>query len=123
MNKINNSSPYDNLKTLDEFRFQDMLYLVFITHQKFRVDQTASRMKIHPDTLYRYCRGELAFPVDRLKDLICATKWKGWGQYFYSDTSFEVKKKMSQEMRELLSEMGLAFLNISGVQSSDTSNI
>jgi len=123
MDKINQNSSYDNLKLLDKFRFQDLLYFVFIQHGKFRVDQTAARMKIHPDTLYRYCRGELPFPIDRLKDLVQATRWKGWGQFFYSNSSFEVKKKISQEMRELLSELGLTFLNISGMQSSDTSHI
>ena len=123
MDKIHKNSPYDNLKLLDEFRFQDLLYFVFIQYSRFRVDQTAARMGIHPDTLYRYCRGELPFPIDRLKQLIKATRWKGWGQYLYSDTSFEVKKKMSREMKELLSELGIAFLNISGTQSSDTSHI
>ena len=123
MDKIHKNSPYDNLKKLDEFRFQDLLYFVFIQHDKFRIDQTAARMKIHPDTLYRYCRGELPFPVDRLDDLVEATDWKGWGQYFYRNTDYAIKKKLPQETRRLLSDIGHALSVASGMQSSDTSHI
>ena len=53
--------------------FSSLMYVIFIIEKKFRVDDTAKEMRITTDTLYRYCRGELIIPPDRIIDLINAT--------------------------------------------------
>ena len=60
----------DNLKKLGNFGFQSLMYVNFVIKKKYRVDQTAKLMKISPDTLYRYIRGNMIIPPDRIFDLI-----------------------------------------------------
>jgi len=58
-----------NLKNSGSGRFQNLLYSYFIIDKKRRVDETAEKMKIHRDTLYRWVRGDNPFPIDELDNL------------------------------------------------------
>jgi len=49
------------------------MYVNFIIKKKARVDETAKKMGVSADTLYRYVRGENIIPPDRIIDLIRAT--------------------------------------------------
>ena len=53
--------------------FPSLLYVNFCIKKKYRVDETAKKMQIATDTLYRYVRGENTMPPDRIIDLIKAT--------------------------------------------------
>ena len=53
--------------------FGSLLYYSFILKKKYRVDETAEKMGIAPDTLYRYIRSENVMPPDRIIDLVKAT--------------------------------------------------
>ena len=53
--------------------FPVLMYYKFINKKQYRVDETADKMRIAPDTLYRYIRGENIMPADRIIDLIRAT--------------------------------------------------
>ena len=121
MDKVNKGSLFGNLTMMDNCRFQDVLYLVFISRQKFSVGATAQKMGIHRDTLYRYINGTLPFPIDRLGDLVRATEWKGWLQYFATGTQLEVGKKLEPFAERVIKELGLALTNYSKAKSGDTS--
>jgi hypothetical protein len=45
-----------------------MMYVSFIIKKKYRVDETAKKMEISKDSLYRYIRGETIIPPDRIKN-------------------------------------------------------
>jgi len=121
MGNIDKFGKPDNLKILQSFRFADLLYLVFISQKKFRVDEVAEDMGIIPDTLYRYCRGELKFPIDRLGDLMRATKWKGWLAYFLTGTEYEIKKKLDLNTQGVLAQLTEALNAVS--RDGDTTGI
>ena len=58
-----------NLKNNNSSRFQNQLYTYFIHDKKRRVDETAEKMGVHRDTLYRWIRGDNPFPIDELDNL------------------------------------------------------
>lgn len=63
----------DNLKRNRNLGFSSLMYVNFVIKKKKRVDETAKKMGISTDTLYRYIRGENIIPADRIIDLIKAT--------------------------------------------------
>lgn len=71
-----------NLKNNGAFGFQSLMYINFITKKKYRVDSIAKKMEISRDTLYRYVRGELLMPADRIADLIRATQDVEYLEFF-----------------------------------------
>lgn len=120
MAKIRDKGLIGNLKNLPDCRFQDLLYLAFITSRKFSVGIVAHKMGICRDTLYRYVRGELPFPIDKLGDLVRATQWKGWLQYFTSGTNLEVGKKLDPQTQRYITELGLALTGYAKAKTGDT---
>ena len=50
-----------------------ILYYKFIFKKEYEIRPVAKKMHISPDSLYRYCRGEVNMTIDKLKSLIDIT--------------------------------------------------
>ncbi len=70
--------------------FQSLMYYKFIIKKQYRVDETAFKMRIAMDTLYRYIRGELIIPPDRIVDLIKATGDREFLEFFSDPAGFDL---------------------------------
>lgn len=86
-----------NLKNNGAFGFQSLMYINFITRKKYRVDSIAKKMGINRDTLYRYVRGELMIPADRIADLIRATEDIEYLEFFCDALDFTLVPKIKDK--------------------------
>jgi len=100
-----------NLKNNKSSRFQNQLYQYFITDKKKRVDETAEKMGIHRDTLYRWIRGDNPFPIDELDNLTNAIEEPYFIEHFATICGYKMineitdKKVLSflEELKKLIS--------------------
>ena len=90
-----------NFRVGDGRGFASLLYYNFIFTKKYRVDKIAEKMGIAADTLYRYIRGELTMPPDRVPDLVNSTGDTDYLQFFLGNTGFlavpEVRIKLHKK--------------------------
>jgi len=90
---------------------QCLLYINFIVKKKYRVDTIAQIMKIHPDTLYKYIRGERDFPIDRLADLVNATGDSEYLEYHANACGYVLMPKIkNRKTIEILGQMAKLML-------------
>ena len=104
-----------NLNIYPKNGFQLELYIKFIRDSKHDVDSVAQKMGLSKDTLYRYVRGALAFPIDRLPDLVMATGDMEFLNYFANKCGMTimpiVKNRQTAQMMIFMAQM---FLSASG---------
>lgn len=104
--------PNSNLKNGHDFGYQALLYYVFIISAEFDVASVSEKMKISADTLYRYVRGALPFPVDRLADLVNATGDKRFLDYFAKKCDYSlipvIKNQREREIMRHTAEVIMA---------------
>lgn len=77
-----------------DFDFRALLYYRLIVSGDYEVATVAEKMKISSDTLYRYCEDKLAFPIERLPDLINATGNLKFLTYFASKCGYALVPKV-----------------------------
>ena len=111
--KINELRQQGNLKKMGNFGFQSLMYVNFVIKKKYRVDLTAKVMKISKDTLYRYIRGEMIIPPDRIVDLIRATGDIEFLEFFCDALDFvpipKIKeKRTAKTLSQMIKVMQLA---------------
>ena len=100
-----------NLKNSGSSRFQNQLYQYFIADKKRRVDETAEKMGIHKDTLYRWIRGANPFPIDELDNLTEAIGEPYFIEHFTRMCGYRVTREIAdkkaiiilEEIRNLIS--------------------
>jgi hypothetical protein len=104
------------------FSFQNLLHYNFIYSKKYQalggVEGVAERMKIHKDTLYKYISGALAFPIDRLGDLVAATEDEEYYKFFADKTGHlivpsttEMKSRKTSHVLKALGDLISAVLD------------
>ena len=86
-----------NLNNKGRNGFQSLLYVNFIVRKKYRVDETAKKMGIHKDTLYRWIRGDNPFSVDYLGDLVKATGDLDFLEYFCEPCGYSLIPKIKDK--------------------------
>lgn len=86
-----------NLKNGGNFGFQSLMYVNFIVKKKYRVDETAKKMNIHKDTLYRYIRGENPFPIDLIPSLVKATEDIEYIEFFTESCGLSLIPKIKDK--------------------------
>lgn len=77
--------------------FQSLLYYVFIFEKKHRVDETADKMGISPQTLYDYIEGRRYFPPDLISRLYNATKDYRFLEFFLKPCGLVAVEKAKAE--------------------------
>lgn len=104
-----------NLNKGHDFGFQALLYYKFIISTEHDVASVSQKMGLAPDTLYRYLRGALPFPIDRLADLVVATGDLGFLEYFAKKCNYTVipiiRDRRQAEMMKRMAEMFLSAIN------------
>ncbi len=70
--------------------FASLLYYKFIFRGEYSVKEIAPGLNIAPDTLYRYCRGELVFPPDLVPLLYQATRDREFIEFFTRPCSISI---------------------------------
>lgn len=63
-----------------------LCYYHLIMSGRHRVDETAEKMAISPSSLYKYCEGEVNFPVDLIPRLYNATHEKEFLDFLVKGT-------------------------------------
>ena len=86
-----------NLNNKGRSGFQSLLYVNFIFKKKYRVDDTAQKMGIHKDTLYKWVRGENPFPIDQLTNLVKATGDLDFLEYFCEPCGYSLIPKIKDK--------------------------
>lgn len=106
-----------NLNNDLECGFGVLLYYKFIISSEHHVAPVSEKMKISPDTLYRYVRRALPFPIDRLSDLINATGDLKFLEYFATKCGYTlipiIKDRRQAVMMKRMAEI---FLSASGFE-------
>ena len=107
----------DNLKK-GNLIFQSMMYVSFIIKKKYRVDETAKKMEISKDSLYRYIRGETIIPPDRIAALIRATEDIEYLEFFCEAVDYvpipKIKGKHTTEMMAQMVKLMQSAIESSG---------
>jgi len=107
-----------NLNNDHDFGFQALLYYKFIIASEQDVALVSEKMKISPDTLYRYVRGALPFPIDRLPDLVTATGDLKFLEYFANKCDYTlIPKVKDRKTAEMLIRVAEMFLSATGDKS------
>jgi len=107
-----------NLKNHPDFGFGALLYYKFIIASEQDVALVSEKMKISPDTLYRYVRGALPFPIDRLPDLVTATGDLKFLEYFANKCDYTlIPKVKDRKTAEMLIRVAEMFLSATGDKS------
>lgn len=98
--------------------FQSMMYVSFIIKKKYRVDETAKKMEISKDSLYRYIRGETIIPPDRIAALIRATNDIEYLEFFCEAMNYipipKIKGKYTTEMMAQMVKLMQSAIESSG---------
>ena len=98
-----------NIKMSKKFGFQYLLYVRFIIEKRYRVDAVAQNMKIHRDTLYKWIRGENAFPIDQLPNLTKATSDCEHLNYLAGEAGFTIMERVKdQKVAKVVSRIAQA---------------
>lgn len=104
-----------NLNIGCDYGFGAMLYYKFIISSEHDVALVSEKMKISKDTLYRYIRRALPFPIDRLPDLVKATGDLKFLEYFANKCDYTlipiIKDKRQAEMMKRMAEIFLSAIN------------
>ena len=89
------------LKMSKKLGFASLMYVNFIIKKKENVQETAKKMGVSMDTLYRYIRGENIIPPDRIVDLIQSTKNIEYLEFFCDPNGYipipKIKSKHALE--------------------------
>ena len=105
-----------NLNNECDRGFQALLYYRFIVSNEQDVALVSDKMKISSDTLYRYVRGALPFPIDRLPDLVTATGDIGFLEYFAKKCDYtlipKIKDRREAEIMRHTAEVMMAATGI-----------
>jgi hypothetical protein len=88
---------------------------MFIIADEHDVASVSEKMKISPDTLYRYVRGALPFPIDRLPDLVNATGNLKFLEYFANKCDYTLIPKIKdRKTAEMLIRVAQMFMSATG---------
>ena len=110
-------SGQSNLNNDLEYGFQALLYYKFIISADHGVAPVSEKMKISPDTLYRYVRRALPFPIDRLADLVNATGDLKFLEYFATKCDYTLIPKIKDRRQaEMMKRMAEIFLSAIGTE-------
>jgi hypothetical protein len=104
-----------NLNNDLDYGFQALLYYKFIISAEHDVASVSQKMRISSDTLYRYVRRALAFPIDRLADLVNATGDIQFIEYFAKRCGYTLIPMIKdRKQAEMMKRMAEIFLSATG---------